>query len=116
VSGQLHAPAALPPGKEPPSTHGIGDWVGPRAGLDDVEKEKILDPYQESNSDPSAVQPVASCYTDCAINNRTILENVYTRVNECWLNSGGNIVNCNGMSSTCSNTARAAITINRVLC
>jgi hypothetical protein len=29
VSGQLHAPAALPPGKEPPGTHWIGGWVGP---------------------------------------------------------------------------------------
>jgi hypothetical protein len=33
----LHAPAALPAGKEPPGTHWIGGWVGPRAGLDDVE-------------------------------------------------------------------------------
>jgi hypothetical protein len=42
VSGQLHAPAALPPGKEPPRTHWIGGWVGPRAGLDDVWKRKFL--------------------------------------------------------------------------
>jgi hypothetical protein len=34
-SGQLHAPAALPPGR-------IGDRVGPRAGLDAVEKQKIF--------------------------------------------------------------------------
>jgi hypothetical protein len=34
VSGQLHVPAALPPGKEPLVTVG---WVGPRAGLDDME-------------------------------------------------------------------------------
>jgi hypothetical protein len=27
VSGQLHAPAALPPGKEPPGTYWIGGWV-----------------------------------------------------------------------------------------
>jgi hypothetical protein len=25
-----------------PGTHWIGDWVGPRAGLDDVEKQKFL--------------------------------------------------------------------------
>jgi len=37
VSGQLHAPAALPPGKEP-VTHWIGGWVGPRAVLDAVVK------------------------------------------------------------------------------
>jgi hypothetical protein len=33
-----------PRGKIPPpsSTHWIGDWLGPRAGLDDVEKRKFL--------------------------------------------------------------------------
>ena len=35
--GQLHAPAALPPGKLP-VTHCIGGWVGPRAGLDGCGK------------------------------------------------------------------------------
>jgi hypothetical protein len=40
----LHAPAALPPGKEPPATHWIGGWVDPRAGLDDLEKWKFLTP------------------------------------------------------------------------
>jgi hypothetical protein len=34
LGGQLHAPTALPPAKTP-STHCIGGWVGPRAGLDD---------------------------------------------------------------------------------
>jgi hypothetical protein len=29
VSGQLHAPAALPPGERAPSTHYIGGWVDP---------------------------------------------------------------------------------------
>jgi hypothetical protein len=33
-SGQLHASAALPPGKE----HSISGRVGPRTGVDDVEK------------------------------------------------------------------------------
>jgi hypothetical protein len=42
VGGELHAPAALPPGKEPTDTHWIGGWVGPRASLDDVEKRKFL--------------------------------------------------------------------------
>jgi hypothetical protein len=41
VSGHLHAPATLPPGKSP-GTHWIGDWVGPRTGLDDVENRKFL--------------------------------------------------------------------------
>jgi hypothetical protein len=33
VGGQLHVPAALPPGKRP-GTNYTGDWVGPRAGLE----------------------------------------------------------------------------------
>jgi hypothetical protein len=81
-------------------------WSGRRG------EGKILDPYRESNSDPSAIQPVASRYTDCAINNMAILENVYTlaelRRKHCKFES-------NGMCNSCSNTARAAITINRVL-
>jgi hypothetical protein len=42
VSGQLHVPAALPPGEKAPGTHWIGGWVGPSVGLDAVEKRKIL--------------------------------------------------------------------------
>jgi hypothetical protein len=41
VSGELHAPAALPAGERAPGGHWIGDWVEPRAGLDDVEKRKV---------------------------------------------------------------------------
>jgi hypothetical protein len=37
VSGQLHA-----------GTDWIGGWVVPRAGLDEVERRKIL-PHRESN-------------------------------------------------------------------
>jgi hypothetical protein len=44
VSGQLHAPAALPPS----GTHCIGGWVGPRTGLHDVERRKIFAPYRDS--------------------------------------------------------------------
>jgi hypothetical protein len=42
VSGQLHAPAALPPGKEPPGTQWIEGWVDFRAVLKDLEKRKFL--------------------------------------------------------------------------
>jgi hypothetical protein len=31
-----------PPGERAASTHWIGSWVGPRAGLDNVEKRKFL--------------------------------------------------------------------------
>jgi hypothetical protein len=40
VSGEIHAPAALPPGKEPTGNHWIGSWVGHRTGLDAVAKRK----------------------------------------------------------------------------
>ena len=39
VSGQRHAPAALPPGKRP-GTHCVGGWVGPQAGLDRCGKSR----------------------------------------------------------------------------
>jgi hypothetical protein len=42
MSGQLHAPAALSPRKDPPCTHWKEGWVGPRTGLDDMEKGKFL--------------------------------------------------------------------------
>jgi hypothetical protein len=64
VSGQLHALAALSPGKRAPGTHWIGGWVGARAILDTVVKRKIPSPHQESNPRTPIVQPVAQCYTD----------------------------------------------------
>jgi len=36
VSGQVHAPAAIPRWRDPPRTHWIGGWMGPRAGLNTV--------------------------------------------------------------------------------
>jgi len=44
VSGQFHAPAALPPRERAPGTHWIGGLVGTRAGLDAVAKRKNLAP------------------------------------------------------------------------
>jgi hypothetical protein len=40
VSGQFHALAALPLGDITLGVHYIGGWVGPRVGLDVVEKRK----------------------------------------------------------------------------
>jgi hypothetical protein len=39
------------PRERAPGTHWIGSWVGPRAGLDAVEKGKIPSPRQESNKE-----------------------------------------------------------------
>jgi hypothetical protein len=41
VSGQLHAPASLPPRETAPGTHWIEGWVGPGAVLEAVAKRKI---------------------------------------------------------------------------
>jgi hypothetical protein len=64
VSGELHAPAALLPGKEPPNTHWIGGWVGPRAILDAVVKRKIPSPRRESDPRTPIIHFVAQLYTD----------------------------------------------------
>ena len=55
VSGQRHAPAALPPGKRP-GTHCIGGWVGPRSGLDGCGKSR---PHRDSIPGSSSPQRVA---------------------------------------------------------
>jgi hypothetical protein len=44
-------PGRFTPEEIVPGTRCIGDWVGPRAGLDSVEKRKIF-PCQESNPGP----------------------------------------------------------------
>jgi hypothetical protein len=44
VSGQLHAPAALPLGEKAPGTQWIEGWVGPKACLEAVAKRKISAP------------------------------------------------------------------------
>jgi hypothetical protein len=63
VCGQLHAPAPLPPGKSPPSTHWIGGWVAPRVGLDGVEKRKSF----AAGNRTRAIQPVARRYPDSCL-------------------------------------------------
>jgi hypothetical protein len=68
VGGEWSAshPGHFTPGERAPVTLCIGGWVGPRAGLDDMEKRKFF-PYWDSNSDSLVVQPVASRYTYWAI-------------------------------------------------
>jgi hypothetical protein len=52
------------PGERAPSTHWIGGWVGPEAGLDVVPKKKISFPCRDSNPGRAARRP--SEYTDRA--------------------------------------------------
>jgi hypothetical protein len=56
VSGQLHGPAALPPGESAPGTHWIGGQVGPRVGLGAVNEIKFLH-CRESNPGRPAHSP-----------------------------------------------------------
>jgi hypothetical protein len=61
VSGQLHAPAALSPGKQP-LVHWIRGCADPRDGLDAVMKRKIPSPRRESNPKTPIVLSVAQRY------------------------------------------------------
>jgi hypothetical protein len=54
------------PRERAPTTHWMGGWVGPGAGLDDVEKRKFLT-LLGLQLDPSVIQPIASRYTDYTI-------------------------------------------------
>jgi hypothetical protein len=76
VSGQLHAPAALPQGKEPSVP--IGQEVGwaPEPVLTTWRKENSW-PYRDSNSNPSVAQLVASLYTVYAISAPLICKYIY---------------------------------------
>jgi hypothetical protein len=63
VSGQLHAPAALSPGKE--SLVPIGQEAGgPQSRSGQGGEEKIPSPRRESNTRTPIVQPLAQHYTD----------------------------------------------------
>jgi hypothetical protein len=44
-------------------TYRIGGWMGPRAGLDAVEKRKNTCPYRELNPSFSTVQLIPGRYT-----------------------------------------------------
>jgi hypothetical protein len=55
VSGQLHEPAALTPGKSP-IIHCIGRWVDPRTNLETLKEKKndyTYRPISASSSQPS---------------------------------------------------------------
>jgi len=57
-SGQLHAPACLPPGKDPLGTQRIGGWVDPRAILDAVVKRKIPSPHPANGNRLDTTGPI----------------------------------------------------------
>jgi hypothetical protein len=60
-------PGRFTPRERAPRTHWIGGWMGPRAVLDAVVKEKIASPRHESNPRTPIVQRVTQRYTDWAV-------------------------------------------------
>jgi hypothetical protein len=54
LRGYIHAPAALPPIKNP-RTHAVGDWRSPRTGEDVLQKRRMFLP----GFVPRTVEPVA---------------------------------------------------------
>jgi hypothetical protein len=66
VSGQLHTPATLPPGKEPPVPIGYEAGRAPEPVWVTWRIENSW-PYCDLDPDPLVIQPLASYYTDCAI-------------------------------------------------
>jgi hypothetical protein len=59
-------PGRFTAGERAPDTHWIAGWVGPTTGLDDADRREKRCLYRDSKSDPSAGQPVARCYIECA--------------------------------------------------
>jgi hypothetical protein len=45
VNSGLHVPPGLPLGKTIPGTYCIGDWAGPKAGLDAAERKSLALKY-----------------------------------------------------------------------
>jgi hypothetical protein len=64
VSGHRHALPRFTPGERTPGTHCTRGWVGSRAGLDSVVREKISCLCRGSNFD-RPVQSAARHYTNC---------------------------------------------------
>ena len=62
LSGQLHAPAALLPGKNP-GTRWMSGWVGLRDGVDGFREEEVSCLCRDSNPSPSSPLLLGSVVT-----------------------------------------------------
>jgi hypothetical protein len=69
-------------GERAPGTHWIGGWVGPRAGLEAVEKRTFL-VLRDSNSDCSAFHPVAKACCICIIKKCCRERSTHALLNQC---------------------------------
>jgi hypothetical protein len=70
VSGQLHAPTALP--QPPVPIVRILGWVGAEAGLNFTAAWEIFSPCLESKPNSTAVQPVARLLISLNIINKLV--------------------------------------------
>jgi hypothetical protein len=64
IGAQQHPPAPLP--QERPGTFCAQVWVGFGGDLDGYQKISTPPAFE-----PETIQPIASCYTDCAV--RTVI-------------------------------------------
>jgi hypothetical protein len=83
MSGQLHAPASLDLGEEPPDTHWIGGWVEPRAGLDVAKERKIPSAVGHRTPIQLSSRFLPSQYTNWAIQARK-LNHIKQLCTETW--------------------------------
>jgi hypothetical protein len=80
---------------ERPGTHCIGDWVGPRAGLDGCGKSRPPPGF-----DPRTVQPVVSRYTDYTIPTHDISYNkIIIHIYKQWNSNSTNPASTQTLSS-----------------
>jgi hypothetical protein len=86
VSGLLHVPSALPPGKETPLPIGYEAGWGPRAGLNDVEKRKFLTlPWHELRSlgHPASIQSLYRLRYPGSLNSKGYKSNHLPAARQC---------------------------------
>jgi hypothetical protein len=76
VSGQLHGPAALTPGKATPLPWGPAGWVRPRADLDAMQQRTIS--CRESNTGSWASSPALYRLSYPGYRPRNIVYNIQT--------------------------------------
>jgi hypothetical protein len=64
------------PRERTPDAHWIGGWLGPRAGLNAVEREKFPSPHRESNTNPDHPARSQSLYRLSYLSSRTFVRHV----------------------------------------
>jgi hypothetical protein len=71
VSGQIHAPVALPPGERAPSDYWIGGWVDPRSAK---YREKMMEPQDDEDKIEVPQWPIS--FSEHAVFSLKVLSNM----------------------------------------